>query len=264
MKPLFRSIAFVLGLTAISAAPLHAQAAHTKDIVDTAVSAGSFKTLAAALTAAGLVDTLKGEGPFTVFAPTDEAFAKLPAGTVENLLKPENKAKLVTILTYHVVAGEIPLAKAIGSGQGTTLEGSKVDIRFENGRVKIGQSNLVNADIKTTNGVIHVIDSVLLPSAAETPTQKAAKVIELAIKRGVPLFNEGETDSCAAIYEVTCEALVLMEGVSGNDRLHIARTLESARAEKSTREKAWILRDGLNDVLGSLTMRMIDSKNANR
>jgi uncharacterized surface protein with fasciclin (FAS1) repeats len=165
MKPLFKSIACLLSLAALSTAPLVAQTTPTNDIVETAVAAGSFKTLAAALTAAGLVDTLKGEGPFTVFAPTDEAFAKLPKGTVESLLKPENKAQLTDILINHVVPGEIPLSKALEAGEGTTLQGSTVNIRFENGSVKIGDATLATADIKTTNGVIHVIDTVLIPSA---------------------------------------------------------------------------------------------------
>jgi len=164
MKPLLQSIVCILGLTALSAAPLNAQAAPTKDIVDTAVSAGSSKTLAAALAAAGLVDALKGEGPFTVFAPTDEAFAKLPPGTVENLLKPENKAKLTEILTYHVVPASVRLPKALEVRDATTLQGSKVNIRFDSGKVKIGDANLVTADILATNGVIHVIDTVLIPA----------------------------------------------------------------------------------------------------
>jgi uncharacterized surface protein with fasciclin (FAS1) repeats len=132
------------------------------DIVDTAVNAGSFKTLAAALKAAGLVETLKGEGPFTVFAPTDEAFAKLPAGTVESLLKPENKAKLTAILTYHVVAGDVKAADVVKLKSAKTLEGQTVTIDATEG-VKINDAKVVKADIECTNGVIHVIDTVLLP-----------------------------------------------------------------------------------------------------
>jgi len=132
------------------------------DIVDTAVSAGSFKTLAAALQAAGLVETLKGEGPFTVFAPTDEAFAKLPAGTVETLLKPENKAKLVGILTYHVVSGNVKAADVVKLTSAKTVQGQTVAIDAKDG-VKVNNANVVKADIETSNGVIHVIDTVLLP-----------------------------------------------------------------------------------------------------
>lgn len=135
----------------------------TKDIIDTAIEAGSFKTLAAALGAAELVETLQGDGPFTVFAPTDEAFAALPAGTVESLLKPENKAKLQAVLTYHVVPGRIYAADAIKAGQAATVQGSKVTIKANDGAVTVDGANVVKADIDTTNGVIHVIDAVILP-----------------------------------------------------------------------------------------------------
>ena len=135
-----------------------------KDIVSTAVAAGSFKTLAAALQAAGLVDTLKGPGPFTVFAPTDAAFAKLPAGTVETLLKPENKARLTAILTYHVVPGRVLAAQVAGMTSATTVNGKPLAIRSEGGTVTVGGADVVGADILCSNGVIHVIDTVLLPN----------------------------------------------------------------------------------------------------
>jgi transforming growth factor-beta-induced protein len=134
-----------------------------KDIVDTAVSAGSFKTLAAALTAAGLVETLKGEGPFTVFAPTDEAFAKLPEGTVESLLKPENKEKLVAVLTYHVVSGKVMASDVVKLKSAKTVNGKAVKIAVEKGSVSVDAAKVVATDIETSNGVIHVIDSVILP-----------------------------------------------------------------------------------------------------
>ena len=135
----------------------------TEDIVTTAVNNGSFKTLAAALGAAGLVETLKGEGPFTVFAPTDEAFAKLPEGTVESLVKPENKAKLTAILTYHVVPGRIYAKDAVAAEAAATVQGGKVRIAIKNGQLMVNDSKVVLSDIETSNGVIHVIDSVLLP-----------------------------------------------------------------------------------------------------
>jgi uncharacterized surface protein with fasciclin (FAS1) repeats len=135
------------------------------DIVDTAVSAGSFKTLVAAVQAADLVDALKGAGPFTVFAPADEAFAKLPAGTVETLLKPENKEKLVGILTYHVVKGQVPASKVVTLSGATTLNGQRVDIKTEGGKVTVDQANVVKTDIQCSNGIIHVIDSVILPAS---------------------------------------------------------------------------------------------------
>jgi uncharacterized surface protein with fasciclin (FAS1) repeats len=134
------------------------------DIVDTAVAAGQFNTLAAALGAAGLVDTLKGPGPFTVFAPTDDAFAALPAGTVDELLKPENKDKLTAILTYHVVSGEV-MSKDLSNGmKAATVNGAEVTITTEGG-AKVNGANVISADIKASNGVIHVIDAVILPPA---------------------------------------------------------------------------------------------------
>ena len=134
-----------------------------KDIVDTAVEAGEFKTLAAALTAAGLVDTLKGAGPFTVFAPTDEAFAKLPAGTVENLLKPENKQQLTDILTYHVVAGKVMAADVAGLDEAKSVNGKMIDVEAAGGSVKVNGATVTTADVAASNGVIHVIDTVILP-----------------------------------------------------------------------------------------------------
>lgn len=167
MKPLVRSIACIIGLAAFSAAPLNAadKPAATKDIVETAVAAGSFKTLAAALTAAGLVDTLKGAGPFTVFAPTDEAFAKLPKGTVESLLLPENKTKLVDILTYHVVAGDVRSEAAVKLTSATALNKKAIKLEVKDGALHLNKSKVTSADIACSNGVIHVIDTVLMPPA---------------------------------------------------------------------------------------------------
>ena len=137
-----------------------------KTIVETAVAAGSFKTLAAALGAAGLVDTMNGEGPFTVFAPTDEAFAKLPKGTVEELLKPENKAKLVSILTYHVVAGKVMAETAVTLDKATALNKKDIALAVKEKSLTLnGTAKVVKADIECSNGVIHVIDTVILPPA---------------------------------------------------------------------------------------------------
>jgi len=133
------------------------------DIVDTAVSAKKFNTLVAAVKAAGLVDTLKGDGPFTVFAPTDEAFAKLPAGTLESLLKPENRDQLTAILTYHVVPGRVYAGDVVQLKSATTVEGSAIRINTSAKGVKVNDANVVKTDIDASNGVIHVIDSVILP-----------------------------------------------------------------------------------------------------
>lgn len=147
----------------------------SKTIVETAVAAGSFKTLAAALGAADLVDTLNSKGPFTVFAPTDEAFARLPEGTVEDLLKPENKTKLQSILTYHVIPGQVGLSDALKAGKAATVQGEPVTIGFGDGKVQINGATLLNADLKTSNGVIHVIDSVLLPPEPKNDIAAVAK-----------------------------------------------------------------------------------------
>ena len=147
------------------------------DIVDTAVGAGSFNTLVAAVKAAGLVDTLKGDGPFTVFAPTDEAFKKLPPGTVENLLKPENLEQLQAILTYHVVSGDVLAADVVKLDSATTVEGQDVAIKVDGGIVMVNGAKVLKTDIKCKNGVIHVIDSVLLP-----PTQK--DIVDTAASAG--------------------------------------------------------------------------------
>ncbi|NNE97935.1 MAG: fasciclin domain-containing protein [Pyrinomonadaceae bacterium] len=134
-----------------------------KDIVDTAVSTNMFNTLVAAVKAAGLVDTLKGDGPFTVLAPTDDAFKKLPAGTVETLLKPENKDMLVKILTYHVIPGNVKAAQVVKLRSAKTVQGSKVKIKAKNGIVKINNANVIKTDVEASNGTIHVIDAVLIP-----------------------------------------------------------------------------------------------------
>lgn len=161
--------AVLFALLAVAAAPGSTRAEVTDplkpaDIVDTAVGAGQFKTLAAALEAAGLIDELRGAGPFTVFAPTDEAFAKLPAGTVESLLRPENKEKLRSILLYHVVSGKVPANKVLKlNGRSVkTLQGSSIKVRTHNG-VRVGNASVVQTDVMASNGVIHVIDSVLIP-----------------------------------------------------------------------------------------------------
>ena len=143
---------------------LGAAVASAKDIVDVAVGAGQFKTLVTAVQAAGLVDTLKGKGPYTVFAPTDAAFAKLPAGTVESLLKPENKARLVAVLTYHVVPGKVMSSDIAGKAAAVaTVQGQSVKVDATMGGVKVDSAKVTSADIEASNGVIHVIDTVILP-----------------------------------------------------------------------------------------------------
>lgn len=188
-----------------------AQDASAKDIVTTAVQAGSFKTLAAALNAAGLVETLQGKGPFTVFAPSDEAFAKLPAGTVETLLKPENKSRLIAVLTYHVVPGKVLAADVVKLKAAATVNGQRVDVKIEGDKVRIDQAQVVATDIACSNGVIHVVDQVLLPSTLNIPetaaqagtfktllaAAKAAGLVEV-LSGGTPLTVFAPTDEAFA------------------------------------------------------------------
>jgi uncharacterized surface protein with fasciclin (FAS1) repeats len=160
MKTMLRLTSVAL-VAMLATAPARAQ--QTKNIVDTAVTAGSFTTLTKALTAADLVGTLKGPGPFTVFAPTDEAFAKLPAGALESLLKPENKDKLRRILTYHVMAGEVRAADVMKLQSAKAVSGDTITIKITDGKVHVDDANVAKTDIQASNGVIHVIDTVILP-----------------------------------------------------------------------------------------------------
>ena len=179
--------------------------AHSKDIVDTAVGAGSFKTLAAALGAAELVDTLKGKGPFTVFAPTDEAFAKLPKGTVDRLLEPKNRDELTAILTYHVVSGSVSARAAVQAGEAPTVQGEGVKFRIVDGGLRVNDSKVTTNDLACSNGVIHVIDSVLIPPSLTEPkgrkligiyTEHVSRTLEaqLGVKRSGALVVTRVTD----------------------------------------------------------------------
>ena len=163
MKKTFAASAAAALLAVSVAAPVRADHHQGKDIVDTAVAAGSFNTLATALKAAGLVETLKGKGPFTVFAPTDDAFRKLPAGTLEKLLA--DKAQLTKVLTYHVVAGKVLATDVVKLKEAKTVEGSSVKISVKDGKVKVDGANVVKTDVGASNGVIHVLDAVILPPA---------------------------------------------------------------------------------------------------
>jgi uncharacterized surface protein with fasciclin (FAS1) repeats len=228
----------------------------SSNIVETAVDAGSFKTLVAAVKAAGLAQTLSGEGPFTVFAPTDEAFAKLPQGTVESLLKPENKAKLVSILTFHVVPGRVFSGEAVKAGKATTVEGGTLHIHATKKGARVNDANLVKLDIDASNGVIHVVDTVLLPGTADAKEASAAvEVIELAIRRGVPMFNGGDAHGCAAVYEVAAHGVMAL---AKDDLCHASHARMSAlmkmadNTHDATR-RAWVLRSVLDTAHASLT-----------
>ena len=160
--PTLRRATLALGIAALATLPIGAQQRHTPDLVDTAVAAGSFRTLVTAVKAAGLVDVLKGDGPFTVFAPSDEAFAKLPDGAIASLLEKENRAQLTAILTYHVVPGRLKAADVLARFQLDTVNGQRLDVDAD--ALTLDESKIVKTDIEASNGVIHVIDSVLLPT----------------------------------------------------------------------------------------------------
>ena len=213
-----------------------------KDIVDTAVEAGSFKTLVTAVKAAGLVDTLKGEGPFTVFAPTDEAFAKLPKGTVASLLKPENKQKLVDILTYHVVSGKVKAKKAAKLDSAKTVNGAKITIKPSGKTLMINQAKVVKADIKTSNGIIHVIDAVLLPTPKKI-SGNTNHILKQAIHKGVPMFNSGHHSQTAVLYMKAGNEVLgqCSSSVCSSAANTIKTAMHRAKAEHCPTSQAWIM-----------------------
>ena len=252
----FKSIALA---SAVLVSPAFLSADHhgEKDIVDTAVAAGSFKTLAAALGAADLVEALKGEGPFTVFAPTDEAFAKLPAGTVESLLKPENKDQLIDILTYHVVAGKVPATKALALSEATALNKKSIKLTKNNEGLYLNKSKVIKTDIECSNGIIHVIDAVLLPpakkAAALDPSLEHSprQIVRMAIDRGAPLFNQGNHAACAAVYEMAASVmLTLPEGnLSRSQRKMLTSAMKSVSNTHCDTSNSWTLRRTFDSML---------------
>ncbi len=221
------------------------------DVVDTAASAGTFETLIAAAKAAGLVGALKGDGPLTVFAPTDDAFGALPAGTIETLLKPENKEQLATILKYHVVAGDLGSSALADGARLDTLAGIDAVISQTESGFNIENARIIKTDIDVSNGVIHVIDRVILP-----PTQMsradAAREIGRAIDRGVPMFNHGNPQGTVAVYKTVSERLMREGNLSSEERARLEVGLMEASSAQSASASAWKLRYALDDVNNSL------------
>ena len=258
------------------AAPLAPALAQRGDIPTVARSAGQFATLVTALEAAGLTQTLRGNGPFTVFAPTDEAFRKLPAGTLETLLKPENREQLRAILLYHVVPGRVNAATARTLDGAETVEGSRLRIRTQGSSLRIDGATVVMADVGATNGVIHVIDEVLLPptarGTAESPMRggdadglrQVRELFDLALRRGVPLFNDGQPEATAAIYEIAIRGVLAGGAISTAARRTLERGLREAGAERDASEQAWVLRRAIDDASRALDgrMRMTASRSA--
>lgn len=219
------------------------------NIPTTATAAGQFNTLLAAVGAADLGGVLSGPGPFTVFAPTDEAFASLPAGTVESLLQPENKQKLVDILKYHVVAGRVYDNDAVKAGRAKTLLGRSINVGLSADGVSINDSLAVARNIETSNGVIHVINKVLIPSSMSG--QAVASSLISAIDRGVPMFNQGDYQQCCKVYMETM-ASISEAGIDNADphtMQMVNQTLQNARNTHVMSERAWVLRRGMDSLL---------------
>jgi len=274
----FTTAALFAGAMLLSPLSSSADAQQT-NIVRTARAAGSFTTLLAALDAANLTETLSGGGPYTVFAPTDEAFKKLPPGTVESLLEPKNIDKLRAILLYHVVPGRVRSATARTLTSATTVEGRDVRVSLSrNGELRINESNVVKADIGASNGIIHVIDAVLLPPDASKPEREtytlstertagsssanaaARDLIDLAIRRGVPLYNDGQESATAAIYEVAAKGVLALDAqLPSGVRTALERGLRDAARTHDASDRAWTLRRALDDAARALNGRRMMS-----
>ncbi|MHC5114951.1 MAG: CIA30 family protein [Planctomycetota bacterium] len=233
----------------------------SKSITDLAAETSELSTLTTAVVAAGLGDQLGSEnGPFTVFAPIDDAFAELPTGTLESLTRPENRSQLVQILGLHVVPGRLYASELLANRQARTFFGSPVEFGTAGGRLRVGDANIVRADIEAGNGVIHFIDRVLLPTdppadrtmmMTRRPSHDAVKrILELAIERGVPLFNDGQHAACAAIYEVAIEATIAFGGFDAGSmvRERLEMALAEADSDSSWGERAWTYRRAMDDV----------------
>lgn len=220
-------------------------------------------TLIAAVKAAGLADVLSGPGPFTVLAPSDEAFKNLPPGTLDSLLKPENKAQLAEILKLHVLSGRVFADFAVRSGTLASLRGEPLDVSLTDGRLRVGGAAVTRADVDAANGVVHVIDRVLLPKSADAATgdrrvmmsmgtgtdATPRQLIELAIERGVPLFNRGDQDACVAVYDLATAALLARPDVSDTAKQALRNAVKKAAAADGDADKAWALREGLDAAL---------------
>ncbi|MBU6412117.1 MAG: fasciclin domain-containing protein [Planctomycetes bacterium] len=249
------------------------------DIVSAASNLHDFRTLVTAVKAAGLAETLSGPGPFTVFAPTNEAFAKVPKDILKKLLLPENKETLSKILTYHVVAGRAYASDAASLSKAATVAGEEVKFALNNGRLRINDSNITRTDMDTSNGVIHIIDTVLIPPSvdlaalASTPSSSSSigsasssgsgtDLINLAIERGVPLFNDGNPAACAAIYEVALVALLDRPSLPGDARTMITSALSAGREQVNASDRAWTFRTAL-DKLAEMPTMMAPARRGN-
>ena len=254
MNPLHGML--LLTVTTMAALPAKAQRetddpSATPSVLELAAGAGGFTTLVQAVTEAGLVEPLSGDGPFTVFAPTDGAFAKLPEGTLEALLRPENRETLTRILAFHVVAGEVDAVSALAAGTAETLAGKPLEIDLAEGQLLVQGAKVVANDLAASNGVVHAIDTVLLPpeDPAPAPERAALALLGTAIERGVPLFNEGQPAACAAIYEIAAQAVVdLGADLPEESRAILRRALGEVATTRDPAARAWTLRYAIDEA----------------
>lgn len=224
----------------------------TANIPETATAAGTFNTLLAAAQAAGLVDALSSKGPLTVFAPTDEAFAALPAGTVASLLEPANKAKLAAILKYHVVSGRVFAADAIKAGTAKTLQGQNVAISYSADGVRVNGAKVVAPNLETTNGVIHVIDAVMLPK--QLTAFDAQQMIQQAIADGSQRFNSHDHAGCCSIYENTMQTIMTARPgtISDHELMSLTTAMTSSLQTTDMTQRAWSLRTAMERTYQAL------------
>jgi uncharacterized surface protein with fasciclin (FAS1) repeats len=229
----------------------HKDAEQPGNIVETASGAGQFETLLAAATAADLVPALTGEGPLTVFAPTDDAFGALPAGTIETLLREENRDTLVRILSYHVVAGKVGSDALADSATLKTLAGPQVKFTQTEKGFSVEGARIVATDIAASNGVVHVIDRVIMPPKQMSKTD-AEHMIMSAINKGAPMFNHGNHTGTVNVYFMTAKTLLNQAPLTAQQRDRLERGMNTSKQQDSSMERAWELRYALDDVYNSL------------
>lgn len=233
--------------------------AKPKNLLETAKGAENFTILTKAIQAAGLEGALKGDAQLTVFAPTDEAFMRLPKGTLETLLKPENKDALINILTYHVVAGKVNAATAVTLKEATALNKQKINVTFKNAALYLNDSKVVATDIVATNGVIHVIDNVLLPANLKTTKKKTSQnpsvaILNDAVDVGVDLYNGGNEKACATIYEIAVRAVVALKPneLKKNTMNKLVTALQKVSQSDDNKANAWTLREAIDSAFMDL------------
>ncbi len=228
-----------------------------------AAAAGKFATLLAAVESAGLSEFLSGPGPFTVFAPTDEAFDGLPAGTIESLLQPENRKKLADILKFHVISGRVYANDAVKAGRAKTLLGPSLSVDFSAAGIQISNSKVVARNIEASNGVIHVIDQVLIPS--NMTRSHAMKTLTSAIDQGVPKFNSGDHAACCTLYMEAMESIAVtgIENMDDHTLLAVRHAIDTAKNTHNVTERTWVLRRGMDTLynrLSSMSMQTQTSR----